>query len=135
MKNVEEIGNCTERLLSGENPLTVFPDHYKGLVRLGVVPPRVRSLIEKIEQIGGAAKPGRFGGSTGGAGMVFAIHPKVRTLKKLIGNTHLVLTYDKEFRRYTVADGKVGRKNIEPMPLITNKGRYPNLSGTHRRAS
>ena len=62
MDSVRTIGDCTERLLSGEDPLTVFPDHYKGLVNLGVVPPRVRSLIEKIQRSGGAAKPGRFGG-------------------------------------------------------------------------
>ena len=30
MDSVETIGNCTERLLSGEDPLTVFPDHHRG---------------------------------------------------------------------------------------------------------
>ena len=59
MDSVETIGNCTERLLSGEDPLTVFPDHHRGQVNLGVVPPRVRKLIEMIEQSGGAAKAAR----------------------------------------------------------------------------
>ena len=94
MDSVETIGNCTERLLSGEDPLTVFPDHYKGLVNLGVVPPQVRSLIEKIQQSGGAAKAARFGGATGGAGMVFAVHPKVNVLKKIVGSTPVSLVYD-----------------------------------------
>ena len=44
MDSVETIGNCTERLLSGEDPLTVFPDHYKGLVNLGVAPPKRAAL-------------------------------------------------------------------------------------------
>ena len=62
MDSLETIGNCTDRLLSGEDPLTVFPDHHRGQVSLGVVPPRVRALIEKIEQSGGAAKATRSGG-------------------------------------------------------------------------
>ena len=61
MDSVETIGNCTERLLSGEDPLTVFPDHHRGQMSLGVVPPRVRSLIKKIQQSGGAAKAARSG--------------------------------------------------------------------------
>ena len=103
MDSVETIGNCTERLLSGEDPLTVFPDHYKGLVNLGVVPPRVRSLIEKIQQSGGAAKPGRFGGATGGVGMVFAVHPKVNALKKIVGSAPVSLVYDPPRRRFIIA--------------------------------
>ena len=79
MESVETIGNCTERLLSGGDPLTVFPDHHRGQVSLGVVPPRVRSLIEKIQQSGGAAKAARVGGATGGVGMVFAVHPSIRS--------------------------------------------------------
>ena len=105
MDSVETIGNCTERLLSGEDPLTVFPDHHKGLVNLGVVPPRVRSLIEKIQQSGGAAKAARFGGTTGGIGMVFAVHPKVNVLKKIIGRAPVSLVYDPLRRRFISPTG------------------------------
>jgi mevalonate kinase len=100
MESVETIGNCTERLLSGEDPLTVFPDHHRGQVGLGVVPPRVRSLINKIQQSGGAAKAARVGGSTGGVGMVFAVHPKVKVLKRILGDSPIVLTYDPVRRRF-----------------------------------
>jgi mevalonate kinase len=94
MDSLEIIGNCTERLLSGENPLAVFPDHHRGQVGLGVVPPQVRSLIEKIEQSGGAAKAARSGGKTGGVGMVFAVHPNVNVLKSVLGKTPIFLAYD-----------------------------------------
>ncbi|HTM09763.1 MAG TPA: hypothetical protein VL754_15355 [Verrucomicrobiae bacterium] len=94
MDSVQTIGNCTERLLSGENPLTVFPDHYYGQVHLGVVPARVRWLIEKIQQSGGAAKAARFGGARGGAGMLFAIHPKTEVLKQIVGGEAISLIYD-----------------------------------------
>jgi mevalonate kinase len=100
MDSVEAIGNCTERLLAGEDPLTVFPDHYKGLLKLGVVPPRVRSLIEKIQRSGGAAKAARFGGATGGIGMVFAVHPKVEVLKKIVGGAPVSLVYDPSLHRF-----------------------------------
>lgn len=100
MDSVETIGNCTERLLSGENPLTVFPDHHRGQVGLGVVPPRVRSLIKKIQQSGGAAKAARVGGATGGVGMVFAVHPKVKVLEKLLGSAPIFLAYDPIRRRF-----------------------------------
>jgi len=101
MDSVETIGNCTERLLSGEDPLTVFPDHYKGLVRLGVLPPRVRSLIEKIQEAGGAAKAARFGGSNGGAGMLFAVHPNANALKKIVGRTPVAIVYNPRRHRFT----------------------------------
>jgi mevalonate kinase len=100
MDSVETIGNCTERLLSGEDPLTVFPDHYKGQVALGVVPPRVRSLIEKIQRSGGAAKAARFGGATGGVGMVFAVHPNVNVLKRVLRSAPVSLVYDPLLRRF-----------------------------------
>jgi mevalonate kinase len=100
MDYVETIGNCTERLLSGEDPLTVFPDHYTGLVKLGVVPPRVRLLIEKIQHSGGAAKAVRFGGETGGAGMVFAVHPDVNVLKRVLRSVPVSLAYDPILRRF-----------------------------------
>jgi mevalonate kinase len=44
MDAVETIGGCTERLLSGEDPLTVLPDHHRAQVTLGVVPPQIQSL-------------------------------------------------------------------------------------------
>jgi hypothetical protein len=100
MQSVEAIGNCTERLLSGEDPLTVFPDHHRGQVGLGVVPPRVRSIIERIQQSGGAAKAARVGGATGGVGMVFAVHPKINVLKKILGGAPIALAYDPLRRRF-----------------------------------
>ncbi len=111
MDSVETIGNCTERLLSGEDPLTVFPDHYKGFVNLGVVPPRARSLIEKIQQSGGAAKAARFGGATGGVGMVFAVHPKVNVLKKIVGSAPLSLVYDPSLRRFVSRAGPSSKRS------------------------
>ena len=98
--SLEKIGNCTERLISGEDPLRVFPDHNRGQVSLGVVPPRVRSLIRLIEQSGGAAKATRSGGKTGGAGMVFAIHPKMKLLRRLLGISATPLVYDPVRRRF-----------------------------------
>ena len=94
MDSLEKIGNCTERLLSGEDPLTVFPDHHRGQISLGVVPPRVRSLIKRIEQSGGAAKATRSGGDAGGVGMVFAVHPKMKLLKRVLGKVPVRLDYD-----------------------------------------
>jgi len=118
MDFVDTIGNCTERLLSGEDPLTVFPDHYKGLVNLGVVPPRVRALIEKIQQSGGAAKPGRFGCATGGAGMLFAVHPKVNALKKLVGSAPVSLVYDPPRRRFIIAPQDTTQNHPKPLRAI-----------------
>ena len=100
IESVETIGNCTERLLSGEDPHTVFPDHHRGQVNLGVVPPLVRSLIEKIQRSGGAAKATRSGGGTGGVGMVFAVHPKLDVLKRVIGSAPVSLAYDPLRRRF-----------------------------------
>ena len=100
IESVETIGNCTERLLSGEDPHTVFPDHHRGQVNLGVVPPLVRSLIEKIQRSGGAAKATRSGGGTGGVGMVFAVHPKVNVLKKVLRSAPMSIAYDPVLRRF-----------------------------------
>ncbi len=100
MEAVETIGNCTERLLSGEDPLTVLPDHHRGQVNLGVVPRRVRSLIEKIEQLGGAAKAARAGTDKGGVGMVFGVHPKVEVLKSALRSAPLSIAYDPLLRRF-----------------------------------
>ncbi len=68
------IGECTERLASGESPFSVFPRHHRAQVTLGVVPPTVQSLIENIERLGGTAKVIGAGARSGGAGMVLAIH-------------------------------------------------------------
>jgi mevalonate kinase len=103
MDSVETIGNCTERLLSGEDPLTVLPDHHRGQVNMGVIPPRVRTLIEKIQRCGGAAKAARVGGATGGVGMVFAVHQKITVLKKIVGGTPFSLVYDASRCRFMIA--------------------------------
>lgn len=66
------IARCTDRLLSGESPLTVFPDHHRAQVALGVVPQSVQELIATIERGGGAAKVIGAGGRTGGGGIVLA---------------------------------------------------------------
>jgi mevalonate kinase len=100
IESVKTIGDCTERLLSGEDPHSVFPDHHRGQVNLGVVPPRVRSLIEKIQRAGGAAKATRSGGGTGGVGMVFAVHPKIEVLKRVLGRAPIALAYDPLRRRF-----------------------------------
>jgi mevalonate kinase len=101
MDSIQAIGNCTERLLSGEDPLIVLPDHHRAQVALGVVPPRVRSLIERIEQSGGAAKATRSGGGTGGVGMVFAVHPKPKVLKAVLGSTPISIAYNPLLRHFS----------------------------------
>lgn len=68
------IGLCTTRLLSGESPLTVFRDHHRAQVALGIVPPNVQKFIEDIEKSGGAAKVLGAGGRTGGGGIVLVLH-------------------------------------------------------------
>jgi mevalonate kinase len=107
MDSLEIIGNCTERLLSGEHPITVFPDHHRAQVALGVVPPAVQSLIEKIERSGGAAKATRSGGGTGGVGMVFAVHTNVKALEAILGSTPISVTYDPLLRQFITAEPSV----------------------------
>jgi mevalonate kinase len=135
MDSVETIGNCTERLLSGEDPLTVFPDHYKGLVNLGVVPPRVRSLIERIQQSGGAAKPGRFGWTTGGIGMVFAVHPKVNALRKIVGRAAVSLVYDPSRSRFIIAPQDTTQNHPEPLRAIRVRSRRTSVTAHLGRVS
>ena len=123
--SLQAIGDCTERLLSGEDPLTVFPDHHRGQVNLGVIPPRVRKLIELIERSGGAAKAARSGGGTGGVGMVFAVHPKVQVLEAAIGSAAIVLTYDPLRRRFvpSVAGNAYALMNDQlPSPILRAYG-------------
>jgi mevalonate kinase len=114
MDSLETIGECTERLLSGEDPLKVFPDHHRGQVSLGLIPPGVRSLIERIEQAGGAAKATRSGGETGGVGMVFAVHPNMHTLKRVVDNVDnapIPVAYDPLLRRFCRRVWRTTRSN------------------------
>jgi len=119
MESVETIGYCTERLLSGEDPLTVFPDHHRGQVNMGVIPPRVRSLIEKIQRSGGAAKAARVGGATGGVGMVFAVHPQVKVLESVLGTAPVSLAYDSLRRRFFSREAVGSTASYSPMERIT----------------
>lgn len=73
-KSLKTIGHCTDRLLSGESPLTVFRDHHHAQVALGIVPPNVQKFIEDIEKSGGVAKVLGAGGRTGGGGIVLVLH-------------------------------------------------------------
>lgn len=68
------IGKCTERLRKGEDIRSVFKDHHRAQVALGVVPKPVQTLIAEIERLGGAAKVLGAGGRTGGGGTVLALH-------------------------------------------------------------
>jgi mevalonate kinase len=120
MKSVATIGDCTERLLAGEDPLTVFPDHYRAQVNLGVLPPRVRSLIERIERSGGAAKAARFGGIGGGAGMVFMVHRDTNALKTVLGSDPIALNYDPLLGQFIAVEPPVQNQPvrfIEPAEL------------------
>ena len=67
------IGNCTERLRSGEDLLMVMRNHNQAQQTLGIVTDKAKNLIKKIEQEGGAAKVIGAGGRTGGSGMVLAL--------------------------------------------------------------
>ncbi len=81
---LKSIGHCTERLIAGESPFAVFPDHTQAQVALGVVPERTQKLIKEIEESGGAAKVIGAGGRTGGGGMVLAIHESLGELQSCI---------------------------------------------------
>jgi GHMP kinases N terminal domain len=128
MDSVETIGDCTERLLCGEDPLTVFPDQYNALVNLRVVPPQVQSLIKKIQQSGGAAKPGRFGDTAGGVGMVFAVHPKPDVLKEILGSAPVLLVYDASLSRFIITPEDTAQSC--PEPLHTTRTRLRRTSVT-----
>lgn len=80
---LQTIGACTERLLAGEPMMTVFPNHHRAQVELGVVPIRVQNLIREIERNDGAAKIVGAGGRAAGAGMVLALHTHPAIPKKL----------------------------------------------------
>lgn len=70
---LETIGQCTERLLAGEDLKTVMRDHHRAQVQLGVVPKPVQELIANIERDGGSAKVIGAGARTGGGGMVLVL--------------------------------------------------------------
>jgi len=71
---LQQIGNCTERLLAGEPLGQILPDHHHAQVALGVIPEQVQKLIANIENAGGSAKVLGAGARSGGGGMVLAIH-------------------------------------------------------------
>jgi mevalonate kinase len=81
---LEEIGRCTERVRKGEDLRTVFPDHHRAQVALGVIPKAVQTLIAEIKHLGGAAKVIGAGGRTGGGGLVLALHANTDILKPAI---------------------------------------------------
>jgi mevalonate kinase len=70
---LEHIGGCADRLLRGDDPLSVFRDHHRAQVALGVVPDSTQKLIAKIEEAGGAAKVIGAGARSGGGGMVMVM--------------------------------------------------------------
>lgn len=73
-KPLEIIGGCADRLLEGEDLLTLFKEHHRAQKKLGVVPPYVDEFIKEIEQAGGAAKVVGAGGRDGGGGMLLAVN-------------------------------------------------------------
>lgn len=77
---LHSIARCTERLITGESPFTVFPDHHRAQVALGVVPKPAQDLITDIKKTGGAAKIIGAGGRISGGGMILALHQKPETL-------------------------------------------------------
>jgi len=72
-KAIKTIGKCTERIRKGEDLRTVFKDHHRAQVTLGIVPKAVQTMISEIERLGGAAKVIGAGGKASG-GMVLALH-------------------------------------------------------------
>lgn len=70
---IQIIGDCTERLLKGENIRTVMRDHHQAQLALGIVPEAAKKIIDAIEARGGSAKVIGAGARTGGGGMVLSI--------------------------------------------------------------
>ncbi|MDD5055892.1 MAG: hypothetical protein PHZ00_06535 [Candidatus Peribacteraceae bacterium] len=70
---IEIIGRCADRILSGESLESVFHDHHRAQVALGVVTPEAQKIIAGIEEKGGAAKVLGAGARTGGGGMILEI--------------------------------------------------------------
>ncbi|MFA5272685.1 MAG: hypothetical protein WC353_00835 [Candidatus Peribacter sp.] len=84
LRALGDIGKCTERLRKGEDIRTVFRDHHRAQVALGVVPKPVQVLIREIERLGGAAKVLGAGGKTGGGGTVLALHKNPDLIRPVI---------------------------------------------------
>lgn len=82
------IGECTEKLLKGEDLLKIFPIHHRAQVMLGIVPKKTEELITRIEESGGAAKVIGAGARTGGGGIVLAIGLNEKALQEAIGNEY-----------------------------------------------
>jgi len=76
LPHLETIGECTERLATGENLQNVLHKHHRAQVALGVVPEAVQELIAEIERAGGAGKVLGAGARTGGGGIVLALGNK-----------------------------------------------------------
>lgn len=76
LPHLETIGECTERLATGENLQNVLHKHHRAQVALGVVPEAVQELIAEIERAGGAGKVLGAGARTGGGGIVLALGKK-----------------------------------------------------------
>lgn len=70
---IDAIGECTERIVKGEDLHAVMRDHHKAQVALGVVPESAQKVIAEIEKAGGTAKVIGAGGRTGGGGMVLKL--------------------------------------------------------------
>jgi len=103
-----QIGKCTERLRKGEDIRTVFRDHHRSQVALGVIPKPVQTLIAEIERLGGAAKVLGAGGKTGGGGLAHRSFGGGGTVLALHKNPDLILP--------------VIRKNAHGfMPLLPSK--------------
>jgi mevalonate kinase len=73
---INVIGDCTERLLKGEDLRTIMRDHHRAQIALGVVPESAVRIIEDVESKGGTAKVVGAGARTGGGGMVLCLPPQ-----------------------------------------------------------
>lgn len=73
LEGIRTIAACTKRLASGESPMSVFPEHHRAQVKLGVVPAKTQELIKKLEQDSGPAKVIGAGGRLSGGGMVLVL--------------------------------------------------------------
>ncbi len=88
---IARIAACTERLVRGESPMTVIPDHHRAQVELGVVPASAQRLIADIERAGGVAKVIGAGARAGGGGMVLALHSNPAILPTLAERSPFLL--------------------------------------------
>lgn len=76
----EELGRPVER---PDEVLAVLREAEAGLEELGVVPPRVRELVRRVEAAGGAAKISGAGSLAGpGAGNLIVYHPEPERIER-----------------------------------------------------